>query len=218
MYEAFNFTLAIAHPAHPFLPVPQPWLAVQSKQGWNYKSSIFWSVTFCWGTGPLPAFNTFSLDFGQCCSEGFKVPPICNFDKNGGVGGHAFSKVEPSLTAAESQGDRKSFKMAIHSTLKSLSSHQRLLKPDRVAVIYSHGDTYIKWVSYVCVCMACMCAWVSMQMWLRFTGLCVSTWRGHWAQKQKNTAFRLNCGAVYLTTLVKCELVNFWRYQLSWHQ
>lgn len=56
----------------------------------------------------------------------------------------AFCKVGPSLSAAGSQADRKSFKIAIHSSLKSLSSHHRLFRPDRVAVIYSHRDTYIK--------------------------------------------------------------------------
>lgn len=60
------------------------------------------------------------------------------------MGKDAFSKVGPSLGAAGSQTDRKSFKMAIHSTLKSLSSHRGLFRPDRVAAIYSQRDTYIK--------------------------------------------------------------------------
>lgn len=60
------------------------------------------------------------------------------------MGKDAFSKVESSFSAVESQTDRKSFKMAIHSTLKSLSSHRRLFRPDRVAVIYSHRDTCLK--------------------------------------------------------------------------
>lgn len=53
------------------------------------------------------------------------------YSAQGHVGKDTFSKVEPSHSAAESHTDRKSLTLAIHSTLKSLSSHQRLLRPDR---------------------------------------------------------------------------------------
>lgn len=49
--------------------------------------------------------------------------------------------------------DKKSLKLAIHSTLKSLSHHQRHLRLDREELSYIHRGTLASTESGVCVCV-----------------------------------------------------------------
>lgn len=57
-------------------------------------------------------------------------------------GNDNLSKVESFYWAVATQTERKSAKLTIHSTLKSLSNHQKLLRLDSISHIFTQGHLY----------------------------------------------------------------------------
>ena len=112
----------------------------------------------CWGMGLLPLI---SVNDAAKASMQFFLPSLwglgvmTTYIVQGHVGKGAFSKLEPSHNATEIHTDRKSLKLAIHSTLKSLTSHQSSYHT------FTQGHLH---VGIRCVCV-CVCVLVQISLW-----------------------------------------------------